>query len=123
MSEPGRRRVLVVDDEPAVLEVTIRLIEELGCVALGAASAEEGFERLSAGRFDLVLMDVGLPGQSGLLALTEFLARSDAPVILMSGHVDPELAQDAKLLGARCLLQKPIELATLREALALPADA
>lgn len=114
-------KLLVVDDEPLILEVISRLLEKAGYAVRQAASAEAALALARSEPFDAVVMDVSLPGISGLRALSEMGELTKAPVLLITGHYDPELEKDALLMGARALLPKPIDwetlIATLRQAL------
>lgn len=103
-------RLLVVDDETDILEVVCHYFERAGFACRQARSAQEGLALLKAEPFDVVLMDVQLPGTSGLRALEDFTAATQAPILLMTGHADPELETDARLLGARDFLAKPLDL-------------
>lgn len=105
--QAGSRRILVVDDEPAVLEVISRVLSKEGYEVRTAGSAEEGLALLGRESVDLVLLDVQLPRMSGFQAVEAF-AKAGAPVLLMSGHADAEFRKDALLLGARDLLEKPV---------------
>ncbi|MFC1679977.1 response regulator [Elusimicrobiota bacterium] len=107
------RRILIVDDEPMVRQVLAQHLLRSGWAVSEAGSAEEGLRTVASGRFDLVLLDVNLPGMSGFQAVERFSGASSAPVVLMSGHADQEFRKDALLLGARDLLPKPIDLTEL----------
>lgn len=111
------KRVLVVDDEESVIKGLSGLLERLGWSVTGALSAEDGLERLKDGPYALVLLDVALPGMTGFQALERFAEKTQAPVILMSGHADEEFRRDALLLGAKELVSKPIDPAKLESLL------
>jgi signal transduction histidine kinase len=82
------RTVLVVDDEDAVRDVLVRLIEDLGYDVLAAADAARALEIIdSAARLDAVLIDLTLPGMSGSALVPEVRRRrSGLPIIVCSGH-------------------------------------
>lgn len=111
---PGN--VLVIDDEPEVLRVVGRFLEKSGFKVTTADSAEKGLELARKSLFSAVVMDVELPGMSGLGAIEE-MRKHCAVVILMTGHADAELAKDATLLGAQALISKPFDLEGLKAAL------
>ena len=102
-------RLLVVEDDPDVVSVLRRLLERDGHVLTTAESAEAGLAALKAGAFDAVLLDNGLPGAMGIKALTEFVAATQAPVVMMTGHPNEDVEKDALLLGAKALVAKPFE--------------
>ncbi|MFZ5442163.1 MAG: ATP-binding protein, partial [Myxococcota bacterium] len=83
-------RVLVADDEPALLRTVVRLLEGEGCVVTAVASGAELVERVERGeRFDLVLSDVRMPGVDGIEAARALRARApELPIVLMSGFTD-----------------------------------
>ncbi len=68
-------RVLVVDDNTLNRRLTTQLLHQLGVETATAASAEECFEKLSEADFDLVLMDVQMPGMDGLDATLHLRAQ------------------------------------------------
>jgi DNA-binding response OmpR family regulator len=102
--------VLLVDDEPAIIDVVARYLRAVGHDVVGAGDAEEAAAILGAGRFDFVLVDLVLPGRTGLQALAEFAALTSAPLHLMSGQTDPDTRRDALLLGAASFVPKPLDL-------------
>ncbi len=80
-------RILVVDDEPAIRE-SLRMIleyEHYGCI--GAASGPDGMATIRREQPDLVLLDIKMPGMSGLETLAEIRKIDEAlPVAMISGH-------------------------------------
>lgn len=58
-------RILVIDDEPEVLEILAEILRERGCTVVEAAGGEEGLVKCETGQFDLVLTDLSMPGMSG----------------------------------------------------------
>src|SRR6185436_5331825 len=74
-----------------------------------AGNAEEGMARLAEGGVDVVLLDVKLPGMSGLEALERLGGGRDAPVIMISGHATIDDAVKATKLGAFDFLEKPLD--------------
>ena len=82
-------RVLVADDEPSVRATVRRLLERRGATIVVAADGLEAQARLRDERFDLVVLDVQMPGCDGYDVLTFARAlRPDMPVILMSGYTE-----------------------------------
>ena len=110
-------KVLIVDDEATVREVLSRQLEAWGYEVRDAASAEEALALLEREGVGAILLDNVLTGMTGLQALSEIRRRSPAPVLLMTGHFDPEFAKDARLLGAADVLAKPWETGLLHTAL------
>jgi two-component system cell cycle response regulator CpdR len=82
------RTVLVVDDEPLVLEVIATMLEDLGCRVVTASTAIEALSKLSADRqISILITDVNMPGMNGYeLAETASRKRSGLQVIVLSGR-------------------------------------
>jgi two-component system OmpR family response regulator len=117
-------RVLVVDDERPLVEVLTRFLEQKGQRVTGVGSAEAAEAALSAGAYDLVLLDNVLPGATGMQALGRLRVLTKAPIYVMSGYTDDDVRKDALLLGATGFLPKPLETADLLALLeALPEPA
>jgi len=101
---------LVVDDEPAICQCLEALFTDLDCSVSVAASAENGLTLLEQSSFDVVFLDVRLPGIDGLEALAEFQNHSNAPVVVMTAHGNLSTAVSAVQKGAFDYLPKPFEL-------------
>src|SRR4051812_26768927 len=94
-------KILVVDDEQAICWAFKQLLQPAGYTVFVAASAEEGLEIAAKERPDLVLLDVRLPGISGLEALPKFLEQNvELPIIVMTAHGTMETAIEATKKGA-----------------------
>ena len=103
--------VLVVDDEPSICWGFERMLGDQGHQVITASSAEEGLERATEHKFDLVLLDVRLPGEDGISALPKFFAATgNAPVVVMTAFGDLETAVGAVKNGASDYLTKPFKL-------------
>jgi DNA-binding NtrC family response regulator len=103
-------RILVVDDEDVILTVLASLLKEEGYEVQTATSAEEALERLEAERFQMMIADKNLPGQSGLdlirIAKQKYL---HLETVLITGYGSLESAIDALHAGAGGYLLKPFE--------------
>ncbi|MEX0856313.1 MAG: sigma-54 dependent transcriptional regulator [Gemmatimonadota bacterium] len=115
-------RILIVDDEANLRRMLRALLEEEGHVVSEAESAEAGLLRLEEHRPEAILLDLALPGISGLEALPRFRkALEGAPIIMMSGEATLSEAAQATRDGAFHFLEKPLSaeavLATVRAAL------
>jgi two-component system, NtrC family, nitrogen regulation response regulator GlnG len=112
MTTAAKPTVLVVDDEPSICWGFERLLGEEGYRVLVAGSAEEGLQLAGEHAVSLVLLDVRLPGESGLSALPKFrTATADAPIVVMTAFGDLETAVTAVKQGASDYLTKPFRLA------------
>lgn len=106
----GVRRVLIIDDEPAVLRVLSLLLERNGFSVASANNARDGLALISARAFDVILTDIIMPELSGLDFLKELRRHDlDVPVILMTAGATLDSALDAIEYGAQQYLLKPVE--------------
>ncbi|WP_260858980.1 PAS domain S-box protein [Paraburkholderia sp. BCC1885] len=111
----GPLHVLVVEDDEASLEAVCEILQMLGHSAAKAMNASEATERLDAGRFDVLLTDLNLPGVSGLkLAKQAVAAHPGLQVIFASGD---ELSDDVLSHFPCRVLRKPYAIEELNEAL------
>ena len=103
------QKVLVVDDEQAICWAFTQLLKPQGFEVFSAASAEEGLEIAARERPDLCLLDIRLPGLSGLDALPQFRELlPEMPVLVMTAHGTMETAVEAIRRGAYNYLIKPV---------------
>jgi PAS domain S-box-containing protein len=102
----GMSRVLVVDDDKAVLESTLRMLDFLGYAAVPAESAAQALRLIASGvEIDLVLADFAMPKMSGVeLASAIHATRPTLPVILVTGYVGLDVLEK---FGESRILQKP----------------
>ena len=115
----GRGRVLVVDDDPEVLDTLRELLEDLGYEASTAASADQAIAAMASVRSHVVFLDLRMPGISGLEALTYFRQHHRTlPVIVITGDPGQESAQKAHAAGAFDVLAKPFGMTTLQSLVA-----
>ena len=103
------KRVLIVDDEPVIVQVISRQLRGKGCVVRSAGNAEDAILLARENHFDLILLDINLPGASGFSVINTLKSISDAIILIMTGHADEEIRKDAILLGAAELIAKPFE--------------
>ena len=114
-----RRTVLVVDDEPSQRQLLGGFVESLGYRAEQAASAEAALEAIRRGPPDMVLLDVRLPGISGIEALPEIRKIAQhLPVLLVTAYADLRQAVAAVKGGADDYLAKPVDLDELAAVIA-----
>lgn len=99
--------IAVVDDDEALRDSLAWLLDSVGLTTLAFADGE-AFLAASAESFDTVLLDVRMPGLSGLQVQQRMLERGDiAPVIFMTGHGDVPMAVAALKAGAFDFIEKP----------------
>jgi len=108
-------RILVVDDDPQTRHLVVRYLLENGFQASGARDAREMREVLGAADIDLIVLDVMLPGASGLELCREVRQRSTTPVIMLTAKGDETDRIVGLEIGADDYLAKPF---SVRELLA-----
>ena len=104
-------RVLIVDDEPGIRESLRGVLEDDGLVCEAVETGEGALEELRRQSYDVVLLDVWLPGMDGLETLSriqEIPAEDRPEVVVISGHGTIETAVRATKLGAFDFLEKPL---------------
>ena len=120
---PDKAGILIVDDEPGVCWAMAELARSMGHTAETASDAATGMEKLSAGRFDVVVLDIQLPGLNGLEALPKIRARHpDVPVVVITAYGTMQTAVEAVQRGAFEYLLKPVDMDTLRTVLSGAID-
>src|SRR5437868_6054417 len=108
--------LLVIDDEPLILDCFRHLFSREEACALTARSAADGREQFAASRPDVVVIDVRLPDLSGLELFRQLHALdARVPVILMTAYGTAETAIEAMRLGAYEYVLKPLDPDPLRE--------
>ena len=108
-------RVLVVDDEQDFLETLVNRLNKRKIDTTGAKSGEEALELMNKKLFDVVILDIKMPGGiDGIEALREMKkVQPLAEVILLTGHASVETSIEGMKLGAFDYLMKPIKLEEL----------
>jgi response regulator RpfG family c-di-GMP phosphodiesterase len=110
----GRGRILVVDDEHAVADVVRRYLERLGYEVRTAGTVADAMDEMARDAFDVVLVDLCIPGGSGIEVLAGARAWApDARLVLMTGQADVPGAAAAVEHRIDALLLKPLDLADL----------
>ena len=113
-------RVLVVDDEELVRDLTALVLRRAGYDVVSTASAREALELVETHSIDLIVSDVVMPDLTGIELLAEMQERRpDLPVVLVTGgSPDPDRTTNVLELGASAIVFKPYTHAQLRDAVA-----
>jgi response regulator RpfG family c-di-GMP phosphodiesterase len=112
-----RERILVVDDDPAIREVVVDLLEPQGYACVVAENAEKGLDRFKGESFALVVTDLKMPGHDGTWLIDRVLeTRPDTAIVAISGFAETEMAVDCLRRGAYDFLSKPFRAADLYDA-------
>lgn len=115
---PTGKQVLVVEDEQRVRTMLGQALKEMGFTATFAPSAEAALRAVMQQSFDILILDLNLPGMSGIEFLERVRARqSDVQVIILTGFGDLEAARKAIHLDVVEFLTKPCALGNLEMAL------
>lgn len=106
-----QRRVLIIDDEESICWGLSQLCQQMSLQSERASSAENGLQLFQASRFDLIIMDVRLPGIDGISAIPKFKEiAGQVPIITITAFGDLATAIDAVQQGAFEYIVKPFEL-------------
>ncbi len=117
MSE-NKPNILIIDDEPSVCWAFAELAKSMGFDAQTASDAADGMSKLSGGAVDVVVLDIQLPGFSGLDALPKIKAdHPDLPVVVITAFGTMETAITAVQRGAFEYLLKPVDMEVLKTVL------
>ena len=118
LSDPSRTEhwphasILVVDDEPGMRNFLVKTLAPRAGEVMAAGTAEEAEELLQRHRFDLVILDITLPGKSGIVLLQDMRAQGNGcEVVLITAFADLDTAIEALRAGAGDFLLKPFRVA------------
>ena len=114
-------RILVIEDDPASMKLTTKLLENAGHTVLCAVDAETGLTLALSGHPDLIVMDFLLPGMDGLEATT--LLKTDPttaaiPIIVLSAVLKQDDEKRVRAAGCDAFIAKPFRQQELQEAIA-----
>ncbi len=112
-----RNRVLIIDDDPMVLESLDMLFSHYGWDVLTAENGDSIIEALRPVDYQLAVVDYRMDGADGVEVIRELKSRSSAPVFMLTGCVDPDLRNAAARVGADGFFDKPIQAAEMLRAL------
>jgi DNA-binding NtrC family response regulator len=102
-------KILIIDDEKDNTEIIKDILEDVNYTTVLARSAIEAKAIIAVNSFDLILMDVWMPGQDGISLLSEWYSEGfSTPIVMMSGHAEPSDIVKAMKLGATDFLKKPL---------------
>ena len=112
----AKRRILIVDDDPLLLTFLTEVIGHAGYDTVTASSGEQALQVVAAGEPDLALLDITMPGMSGLELAARLKAETAVPFMFLSAVDDTESARQAAAHGAVGYLVKPVDAAHLMPA-------
>lgn len=109
---PKTKTVLIADDDALTVAFLTAALRHAGFNVLVARDAMQAVMSTHRNRPDAILMDVEMPGGTGLQALQKIKASSltmNIPVVVVSGSEDPEMPEKVRALGASDFVKKPID--------------
>lgn len=116
MSEDIKANVLVVDDEEQFLDVFSKRLQGRGLKVDKAVSGEEAMKRVKGKDFDTIILDMMMPGMSGLDTLKRLKEENpEVQIIILTGHATVEKGVEAIKAGAVDFLEKPVDINKLLE--------
>lgn len=111
-------KVLLVDDEEEFVETLAERMQSRGMEVATTTSGTDALDRVDAEDFDVVVLDLKMPGIDGLEALKRIKKRRpDIQVVLLTGYATVEKGVEAIKEGALEFLEKPVDLASLTDAI------
>src|SRR5919198_3675322 len=103
--------ILIVDDEAGVRSALTGVLRDEGYDVEAVESGEACLDRVARAPYDVIVLDIWLPGMDGLATLARLQERRiDAPVVMISGHGNIESAVRAIKMGAFDFIEKPLSL-------------
>ena len=101
--------VLVVDDDEGIRSLVKKFLNEKNYLVTTASDAENAYEKVKIIKFDLIILDIMMPGKSGLDFLSEYKKDINTPVILLTAKGEPNERIEGLEMGADDYLPKPFE--------------
>jgi CheY-like chemotaxis protein len=115
-------QVLFVEDDPMNRRVVRDMLNVVGASMSEAADAETGLQMIDTNSYNIVLMDLRMPGMDGLTAIRHLRDRADEkaalPVIVVTADTATDLRQQCLTSGADEVIMKPVAMAALLDAMA-----
>ena len=101
--------ILVVDDDDGIRSLVKKYLNENNFLITTANSAEDASEKIKIIKFDLIILDIMMPGKSGLDFIRDNIKKLDTPIILLTAKGEPEERIEGLEIGADDYLPKPFE--------------
>jgi DNA-binding NtrC family response regulator len=116
LAEGLKGDILLVDDEVQFLNILAQRLERRGLTVETAESGEIALEKVKSKQFDTIILDLFMPGMSGLETLRRLRETNPDPhVIILTGQATVERSVEAMKMGASDLLEKPVNINKLLE--------
>jgi DNA-binding NtrC family response regulator len=119
MTEEIKADILLVDDEEQFLKVLSQRLEGRGMKVDTSSSGEEALSKVKGKEFDAIILDLAMPGMSGMEALKRIRSENpDVQIIMLTGHGSVEKGVEAIKEGAVDFLEKPADMNKIMEKVA-----
>ncbi len=119
MPEELKANILLVDDEEQFLKVLSQRLEGRGLKVDTSTSGEEALKKVKGKDFDAIILDLVMPGMSGIETLKRIRSENpDLQIILLTGHATVEKGVEAMKAGAVDFLEKPADMNKILEKIA-----
>ena len=104
-----KKNILIVDDEPVILNASSEILKRAGYNVITVSSGEDGYEQLKAGEFDVVITDIKMSGMGGMTLIKKIRedVSADIPIIVITGHGTIDTAIESMKHGAQGFILKP----------------
>jgi DNA-binding NtrC family response regulator len=103
--------ILIVDDETGMRETLYDILEDMGYHTAIAVDGHEAIQKVKDNAFDVILMDVKMPGMDGVETFKQIKGiQPDAAVVMMTAYAVEDLIKDALFEGAYGVLYKPLDM-------------
>ena len=123
MTEELKAKVLLVDDEADFLKTLAERLETRGMKVSTATTGEDAVASADKEGYDLIILDLAMPGIDGLETLKRIKAKQpDAEIIMLSGQGSIRTSIEAMKLGAGDFLQKPVNITELMDKISEAKD-
>jgi len=108
------KRILIIDDEVDFAESLADILKEKGFFPLTSNSPHDALQKVRAADFDLVLLDIKMPGMNGVELLKHIrTVKGTVPIIMLTAFAVEELLQEARTAGVAGILNKPVDIREL----------
>lgn len=100
--------IMIVDDDPNIRDIVKAMLEKYGFQTIDSKDGEAALDQYINHPADLVILDISIPGMSGMKCLERILSLDqNAKIIISSGNIDIEIPQQVIAKGAKAFLPKP----------------
>lgn len=108
LGDHSEKLIMIVDDDPKIRDIVKAMLEKYGFQTIDSKDGETALDQYINHPADLVILDISIPGMSGMKCLEKILSLDQrAKIIISSGNIDIEIPQQVMAKGAKAFLPKP----------------